>query len=580
MGAAAVAFGAALEHNPDHAGTYLKLGEVLLQVGHIKDAEASIREAIEIDPDSWAPHLYLSMALDRTPHCEAEALAEVERALELDPTNLFVGNWYATMLTRRGRHAEATEQYRRMLAIDPDHVATLTGYGSLTAGQAKIESAWDLFSRAINLSGDDPQPVAGALFFANANPALSPQALFDLHREWAQRQNGKSGHAFTAWDNTPDPDRRIKIGYLSPDLRGHSVSNFLQPIMAHHDKSRFEIVVLDNAPRSDQVSVHLHALSDHWVRIVGGGVDRVCDIVRELQIDILVDLAGHTSDNRLDVFARHPAPVQVSYLGYPNTTGLPEMDYRLTDAIVDPPGDADVVHSEKLVRLPGGFLCFNPPPPPPEVGPLPCDVGDVAPNVTFTSFNAVHKINRSVIALWTRVLDAVPGSKMLLKAVGLTDGETRRNIIEAFAACGVKEDRLILVERTAGYVEHLQIYNRCDIALDTFPYNGTTTTCEAMFMGVPVIGLAGDRHASRVGTSILTHLGLPELSASTPDDFVRIAAALANDRPRLRQLRSTLRDTMRSSRLMDGSAHAAAIEDAYSNMWKSWCVSQASSRRK
>jgi protein O-GlcNAc transferase len=294
-------------------------------------------------------------------------------------------------------------------------------------------------------------------------------------------------------------------------------------------------------------------------------------MIREHQIDILVDLAGHTAESRLDVFARHPAPIQLSYLGYPNTTGLPEIDYRFTDEIADPVS-ADTYYTESLVHLDGGFLCFNPPPPSPDVAPLPA--GESAP-ITFASFNAVHKINKKVIALWSSVLRALPGSTIMLKATGLTDPETRQAILESFSAQQIAEDRIIFVERTRGYQEHLMTYNRCDIALDTFPYNGTTTTCEALWMGVPVITLTGDRHSARVSDSILTRLDLSDLVARSPEEFVSIATRLASDRKRLTDLRNTLRPRMATSRLMDAKAHTATIESAYRDIWRTWCDKQS-----
>jgi predicted O-linked N-acetylglucosamine transferase (SPINDLY family) len=290
-------------------------------------------------------------------------------------------------------------------------------------------------------------------------------------------------------------------------------------------------------------------------------------MVREHEIDILVDLAGHTSDNRLDVFARHPAPIQVSYLGYPNTTALPEIAYRFTDDIADPVG-ADTYYTEELIRLPGGFLCFNPPQPYMDVAPLPA--GETG-NITFASFNAVHKINRKVIALWSRVLHAVPGSSLLMKAGGLADPETRESIMSGFKQHGILEDRIIFVERTLGYREHLEVYNRCDIALDTFPYNGTTTTFESLWMGLPVITLAGDRHAARVSQSILSRLGLSDMVANDADDYIRLAKELANDRKRLAKLRSSIRPTMLESRLRNARALAKEIENAYREMWRKWC---------
>jgi predicted O-linked N-acetylglucosamine transferase (SPINDLY family) len=297
--------------------------------------------------------------------------------------------------------------------------------------------------------------------------------------------------------------------------------------------------------------------------------DQVAQRVREDGIDILIDLAGHTNNNRLLLFARKAAPIQVTYLGYPDTTGMTAMDYRLTDAHADPPGITDALHSEKMVRLPGTFLCYRPFDAAPEVGPVPSlETG----RITFGSFNALAKVNAPLVAMWSRILQAVPNAQLILKSHGLGCAGTRRDILQSFQAHQVDSNRIVLAPRTAGETEHLQNYNRIDIALDTFPYHGTTTTCEAMWMGVPVVSLAGNVHASRVGVSLLSNLGLSELIADSPETYVRLATDLASDRARLSDLRSTLRQRMQQSPLMDAPRFARNVEAAYRQMWRTWCA--------
>jgi predicted O-linked N-acetylglucosamine transferase (SPINDLY family) len=290
--------------------------------------------------------------------------------------------------------------------------------------------------------------------------------------------------------------------------------------------------------------------------------------MREDRVDILVDLAGHTGINRLLLFARKPAPIQVTYLGYPDTTGLTTMDYRLTDAYADPPGIADDSYSEQLVRLPETFLCYRPSDAAPAVGPLPATV---AGYVTFGSFNALAKINAPLVAMWSKILDQVPNSRLILKNQGLDSAGARQTILEYFAAHRVEQDRVELIGLSAGIAEHLQLYNRVDIALDTFPYHGTTTTCEAMWMGVPVVTLAGRAHVSRVGVSLLCNIGVPELVADSQEMYVRLASELAGDLGRLSNLRSNLRQRMAQSPLMDAPRFARNIEAAYRRMWRQWC---------
>lgn len=570
-GGAALAFARYIELQPERAVGYARLGLVLLHIGHLKDAETQLRKAIELQSDLFPAHMHLSFVLERIPGRLPEAIDAIRKALEIQPKSGEATSWLASMLAKQGKHTEAAQTFRQALELDPKNIAALVGYGGLLAAQGRIELAWENFEKAWAIAPTKAFIRATALFFSNAHPALTQDQIFSLHQHWASLMHQEKPHIFTSWDNDLAPDRVLRIGYLSPDLRSHSVAYFLEPILASHDKSAVEVFVYDNTPISDQISVHLHSLVKHWHRIVGGGADRVADMIREHQIDILVDLAGHTADSRLDVFARHPAPVQVNYLGYPNTTGLHEIEYRFTDEIADPVG-SDTYHTEQLLRLDGGFLCFRPPPPAPDIVPLPA--GESGP-ITFASFNAVHKINKKLVAIWSAVLRSLPGSTLLLKSSGLADPETRAALLENFITEQIDESRIVFVERTLGYYDHLQIYNRCDIALDTFPYNGTTTTCEALWMGLPVITLAGDRHSARVSMSILTRLGLNELVANSPEEFVSVVAGLAENRQRLAELRRTLRPRMAGSRLMDAAAHTRTIEAAYRDIWRQWCAKRA-----
>jgi predicted O-linked N-acetylglucosamine transferase (SPINDLY family) len=513
--------------------------------------------------------------LEKNPSKREEAIAEARKAVELDPNDVEALNWLGMMLVRCGRHTEAGESFRKSLEISPKGVNALVGYGTLLAGQARIHEAWEKLEQAMRLAPEDPFPPMSAVFIGNAHPDISADELFALHQKWARLWQKREPAPFKSWNNDPDPDRKIVVGYLSPDLRGHSVSFFLEPLLRAHDRSKFTIVIFDNTQMADLVTERMLGLVDHWYRVVGASEQRIVEIVQEKKIDILVDLAGHTSENKIGVFARKPAPVQITYLGYPNTTGLAEVDYRFTDELCDPVGAADTFHSEELIRLPGGFLCFRGADAAIEVGPLPAGESG---SIKFCSFNAVHKINGKLIALWSRVLKAVPGSTMLFKAAGMSDPETRRHMVAHFEDNGIGPERLEFVERTISYKEHLEVYNRCDIGLDTFPYHGTTTTCEALWMGVPVVSLTGDRHAARVGLSILTRIGLAELAAETPDEFVDVAVKLATDRKRLTALRAGMRERMLKSRLMDAKAQAGEIEAAYRKMWQRWCGSQVTLR--
>jgi predicted O-linked N-acetylglucosamine transferase (SPINDLY family) len=309
-------------------------------------------------------------------------------------------------------------------------------------------------------------------------------------------------------------------------------------------------------------------MAHQWRMITGMKDADVAQLMRKDQIDILVDLAGHTSDNRLLVFARKPAPIQVTYLGYPGSSGLSTMDYRISDNFADPPGMTESLHTEKLVRLPHGFLCYRPPASAPDVGPLSADKTGF---ITFGSFNHLAKITHFTVKMWAKILKQIPNSRLLIKSQGLNDPAWRKALSDRFAAQGIGEDRLEMLAKIPSLGNHLQLYHRIDIALDPFPYHGTTTTLEAMWMGVPVISLAGKTHASRVGVSLLSNTGLTELIAQSPEEYVQIATKLAGDLPRLRELHANLRPRLAASPLLDAKTFARDIEAAYRQMWRDYC---------
>jgi protein O-GlcNAc transferase len=439
----------------------------------------------------------------------------------------------------------------------------LANYATLLARRGEIERAVPLLRKSVESEPAEPVPHSTLCMYLNALPNVSPRETFDEHRKWAASHApspGKPGEG--------RGEGKIRIGYVSPDWAGHPVARFMQPILESHDRSAFEIHIYDDAPRPDAFTDRLRPFADAWDRVRGMPDEQLAEKIRADRIDILIDLAGHTAGNRLLVFASKPAPVQMSYLGYPNTTGLTAIDYRLTDAIADPPGLADELHTEKLLRLPGTFLAFRPPVETPAVVEPPLLTNGF---VTFGSFNALWKINGPLLKLWARVLSAVPGSRMVLKADSLDDPAVAQRFANVFAEAGIDANRLQLLGREATYGGHLAAYGGCDVCLDSFPYAGTTTTCEALWMGVPVVSLAGQVHAARVGASLLSSVGLPELVANDPDNYVAIAATLATQPDRLRELRLGMRDRMRSSPLMDAVSLTRAIEAAYRTAASSRC---------
>jgi predicted O-linked N-acetylglucosamine transferase (SPINDLY family) len=363
----------------------------------------------------------------------------------------------------------------------------------------------------------------------------------------------------------------MNIGYFSPDFKRHSVAWFVEPLLAAHDQSRFKIFCYGNVASPDATTKRIADSCEEWRDIARLGDEWVGDLVRADRIDILVDLAGHTGDGRPLLFARKLAPVQVTWLGYPNTTGIAAIDYRLTDAVADPEDATDRSYVEKLVRLESGFLCYGPPPEAPEVAALPLAGAD---HVTFGCFNNLAKVTSSMIALWARLLGALPGARLKLKSFGLAAESARRSIQEQFGRLGIGAERLELSGPEESFAAHLAKYAAVDIALDVFPYNGAATTCEALWMGVPVVTLAGSTHVSRVGASILGRVGLEELVAHSHEDYLQKALSLANDPLRLGALRTGMRERLRASPFLDAQGFARSLEKAYGEMWDTWVRSE------
>jgi predicted O-linked N-acetylglucosamine transferase (SPINDLY family) len=353
--------------------------------------------------------------------------------------------------------------------------------------------------------------------------------------------------------------RRLRLGYLSPDFNHHAVAYFIEPVLAAHDRTRVEVFCYASVAVPDRFTDRLRGLAEHWRDIARLDDDAAAALIRADNLDLLIDLAGHSARHRLLVLARRPAPVQATWIGYPNTTGLDAIDYRITDAVSDPVGQTEAWHSEKLVRLPANFSCYRPDDDAPAVNNLPAAAAGA---VTFGCFNQFAKVTPEVIALWARLLAKLPGSRLLLKSRGLGDPGVAARVQAAFAAAGVGPARLILNGDELSVADHLGLYHKVDIALDPFPYNGTTTTCEALWMGVPVVTLAGSTHVSRVGASLLTHAGLAGWIAATPDDYVARAVAAVRDLPALAALRRGLREQVRTSPLCDAVRFTRGFEAA------------------
>ncbi|HYF14422.1 MAG TPA: tetratricopeptide repeat protein [Phycisphaerales bacterium] len=423
-------------------------------------------------------------------------------------------------------------------------------------------------AEARRIAAADPRSPGFAIALAMAsNYADLPAAeVFGVHtRAGALLEVGAPDmrSAFDGRDRSPD--RTINVGVLSSDMRTHSVAYFFEPLLGAIDQERFPVTVYHTNRVEDATTARLKAVARRWREMPRA---YPADCVRRIlddRIDVLIDLAGYTNAAGVSVMAAKPAPVQATYLGYPNTIGLPRIDARLVDSRTDPAG-SEALATEKLLRLDPCFVCYGPPtdapPVPPRAGGRP---------VAFGSFNATLKITPRAAGMWRRALDATPGSRMIIKASNFVEADLREAARARLAGMGLPMDRVEVLEAKMSSREHLETYGRVDVALDTYPYHGTTTTCEAMWMGVPVVTLAGDRHVSRVGVSLLNAVGLPDLVAQSEDEYVRIASALAADKARLAGLRASLRERVRTSPLCDAPAFARRFEDALRALWRAWC---------
>lgn len=558
----------AIRINPSVAPFHNNLGIVLNRLGRREEALGAFRKALELDPDFAEARNNLGDALHRQGRLE-EAMACYREALRLNPDYADAHNNLGNALMETDRPEEALAHLQRALRLRPRWAEGYNNLGNAFLKLAFLDEAVASYRAALGIDPDCPGAHSALLFCLNADPGSEPEAVFAEHRRWAERHAAPLEAAEGLRPNDPHPERRLRLGYVSPDFRTHSVACFFEPVLASHNREAFEVYCYSKVIRADAVTARIGKLADGWRDIRSLNDEEAAGLVRFDQIDILVDLAGHTSGHALPLFALKPAPVQVTWLGYPNTTGLDAIDYRLTDAWADPPGQTEQLHSEQLVRLPGCFLSYQPPEDAPAVTALPAlETG----GVTFGSFNNLLKVTSQVLAAWAEILRRLPGSRLLLKSRRLEHPAARQRILEKFGAAGIDEERIKLLGYLEGRGQHLELYNHIDVALDTFPYHGTTTTCEALWMGVPVVVLAGRTHASRVGVSLLNRAGLGDWIADSAEGYVELAVRRASDREGLAKLRQTLRDRLRRSPLLDTGAFTTSLEEAYRQMWRRWCA--------
>jgi predicted O-linked N-acetylglucosamine transferase (SPINDLY family) len=562
---AAATFAKAIELDPGMAKAHNNLGCTLEAAGDIAGAVQSYQRAIALDSRLAVASYNLGNAWRKAGN-ERQAIEHFRWALSLEPRH---ADWQCNLgnaLYQRLLLDEAEAAYRACLEIDPRFAAAHNGLALALVALGRVDEAEASYRKAIDAEADASGIHSGLLLTLHYRHGNDAERLFQSHVAWA-----KAHHKNVGWMGARSPaelvasgGRRLNIGYLSGDFARHPVAHFIEGVLAAHDRRQFNIFCYSGVAFPDSVTERMRDLCEHWRDVSMADEGWIVNRMYADGIDILVDLGGHTADKLLRLLMHKPAPLQATWLGYPNTTGLREVDFRFTDAYADPQGETDRFHTEKLVRLEHGFLCYRPPEDSPEPGEVP---SLAAGHVTFGCFNNLAKITPEMIGLWSRLLGRLPGSRLMLKAYGLSAESARRDFAARFATHGVGDRQLLLCTPDSSHAGHMAKYNEVDVALDVFPYHGATTTCEALWMGVPVITLAGATHVSRVGVSILNRAGLAELVAQSPDAYVEIACALALDVERRRSLRSGLRERLMNSPLLDADSFTRGIEAAYRRMW-------------
>ncbi len=586
---------------PNPAEALHMLGVILAMTGRASEGADLILRAFERVPTSsvYAGNLGLALRMSDRP---AEALDAFTTALKLDPghsgAHLNVGN----LLQERGELKNAAEHYRtaatllptnpdapynlgvvlremgcleeaesclrRSLNLRPGFAEAMNNLGAVLEAKGKLDEALDCFHKASQADPNSASAHSNFLFSLHMHPDMDSRALFQEHRTWNQKHALPLAQSIRPHTNIRDPERPLRIAYVSPRFCGLPEGRFLLPLFREHDKARFKIYCYSDTPKADELTLELQRYAHEWRDIRGVSDDRVTDLIRNDQVDIAVDLMLHGANNRLLVFARKPAPVQVTYLAYCSTTGMDAMDYRLSDPYLDPAGPTDEFYSEQTIRLPETYWCYEP-------------VVDLQPSalparrngfVTFGSLNTFSKVSSPTLAAWCGILRKIPGSRLLLHA---PEGQTRQRISDLFADEGINPDRLRFTGRVPTS-DYFKLYHQMDLMLDSFPRGGGTTLLDALWMGVPVVSLAGKTALSRTGWSILSNAGLPELAARDASGYGSIACSLARDLTRLENLRSSLRARIEKSPLMDPKRFACGVEAAYLTMWKAWCAKGSS----
>ncbi len=564
-GEAKTCFEKAVQHKPDSADFLSNYGQLLKELGKYEDATGCYERVLSLQPGYWQAHVSIGLMLQEKGRLD-EAAAAYRRGLAIAPDSFEILNNLGSVHQAMAKYEDALACYKKALALQPDRADLVSNIAMTLKDLGRLDETMVYCRQALQMAPENPWIYSNILLTMVYASSFSPQEIAETARMFGERIANPllRKRKFT---NDTNLDRKLRIGYVSPDFCENPVRYFIEDLIRLHDRKQFEVFAYSNLVREDDIMARLRKSFDHWRDIYFMDDDAVADLIEKDAIDILIDLAGHTGNNRLMVFARKPAPVQVSWLGFPATTGMKPIDYRITDIYAEPEGMTEHLNTEILWRMPHIFACYRP-------GDNSVDVIDHPPcerngYVTFGCFNNFTKVTDPVLSAWADIMKRIPDSRLLLEIRGIDEPVFRQSILERFKSVGLPVDRVILEPRKKS--NQYVLYNRIDIALDPFPCNGGTTTMDTLWMGVPFVTLAGEHFVSRMGVTFLTNAGLPDLIAKDVKCYIDIAVDLAKNPEKIRKSREGLREKVAASPLMDQAKFARNIEDAYRGMWQRWC---------
>jgi len=555
---------AILQREPEHADSLHLLGVIALQAGNFASALELVQRAVALRPDAAVCRNNLGQVFERLGR-DDDAARCYEAAIELDPAYAEAHNNLGYLLARQDRLTEAEALYRKAIELDPEYAEPHTNRGNLLKDRGELDEAIACYRRAIELRPDLSALHSNLLLTLHYHPDYSPLDLQREHAAWAERHVAPLAAVRRPHGNAREPNRRLRVGYVSPDFREHSVARFVLPLFKQHDRQEVEVFAYSDVTAPDPVTRLVREHVDQWRDVAMLGDEQLAAAVRADRIDILVDLAAHSGHNRLLAFARKPAPVQITYLAYCSTTGVDAIDYRVTDRFLDPqeePGH----YTEASMYLPRCYWCYSAPP----LGGRPVTARFTGPP-TFGCLNNFAKVTDVTLDLWMRLLQRVPEARLLVYA--RTEAH-RDRVRRALRDARIDESRAAFVGRQS-LANYLQTYREIDVALDPYPYGGGTTTCDALWMGVPVVSLAGRTAVSRAGSTLLSNVGLEHLVARSEEQYIELAAGLIGDAPALMELRRGLRERVESSPVMDARQFARDLEAQLRTAWRAWCETRA-----